>query len=450
MQSIIAMELLATVSDNGFSLDELVHELGRVSQDKGLPGIAAMILRLVDEMLLLRHTQGQPWPGGDCCQQPAYESLGMQQRKIRTGIGVVEFCWRRYRCKACGKTRVPLRDLLGLDRHQSRSNELERIVVEVVTEQSYRRSSNHLETVGKIPVPKSTAHRWLVRTESDALAAPTEKFSTLLSDGTGYKRRPDPALGLDNQGQLRMALGITPAGQVKALGAWSGKSWQEIAQELGAGLAKDQKLAGMLVSDGEPGLAEALGGLTEEQQRCIWHMTHDLDVPLRRDHVGKQERRGLQKELAGVVKIELPAEDGQPVRSEDRQEVQEALQAAEGELSRFSSKLTERGYRQAATYVQEAKERLFSYVRFWLKHGIASPRVSSFIERLMREIARRLKRIAFGWRPDNAAKMARLVLKRVTDPAEWAAYWRKRLRLDGNVMIAFRGVHSTTPPTLGH
>jgi len=448
MQNIITMELLAGVSDNGFSLDELVYELGRVIRNKGLPGIVAMILALVDELLLRRHLEGRSWLGQACCERPVYQSLGFHSRRIRTSLGEVSFRWRRYQCQACGRVRVPLREFLGLEPHQSRTNELEQIVVEVVSEQSYRRSSQHLDTIGGIPVPKSTAHRWLVQSDSDELARTEGKFASLLVDGTGYKRRPDASVGLDNKGQLRMAIGITPTGQVCPLGTWSGVGWEQIARNLGAGLEKETKLAGLLVSDGETGLAEALGRLTDDQQRCLWHLPHDLDDPMWRDGASKREYRSIQKKLAALVRIELPAEDGEAVGQEDRERIEQQMGQAQQGVVELVAQLKARGYRRAARYVDLARSRLFGYLRFWLRHGIVNPKVTSFLERLMREIGRRLKRIAFGWRPENAAKMARLLLRRVTDPQQWAQYWKTKLRLQGNVVFAFRGVHAS-PPTLG-
>jgi hypothetical protein len=61
------------------------------------------------------------------------------------------------------------------------------------------------------------------------------------------------------------------------------------------------------------------------------------------------------------------------------------------------------------------------------------------IERMMREIGRRLKKIAFGWSEKGAAKMARIIIKRITSSGEWEKYWNDRLRLNGNVMLVFRG-----------
>jgi hypothetical protein len=37
---------------------------------------------------------------------------------------------------------------------------------------------------------------------------------------------------------------------------------------------------------------------------------------------------------------------------------------------------------------------MFSYVRTWLQTGLVTPRVSSMIERMMREIGRRIKKLA--------------------------------------------------------
>jgi transposase-like protein len=292
MQRTVSLDLLVSVSESGFSLDELVVVLKKVADEKGLAGIASMILRLVDQMLQQRNLHDGSLPGEPCCERPAYEALQLQDRRVRSSIGKIEFRWRRYVCKQCGKTRVPLRDFLGLEQHQSKTNELEQVVVEVITDQSYRRSSRHLKNIGGIPVPRTTAHRWVTETESDQVETPEEKLSSLLVDGTGYKRRPDPE--------------------------------------------------------------------------------------------------------AGLLRIELPPEDGEPVASEDYQEIRRKVRQAEEEIDRLVEGLTDRGYRRAAKYVGQARDRLFSYIRFWLRYGVVNPKVTSFIERLMREVGRRLKRIAFG------------------------------------------------------
>lgn len=41
-----------------------------------------------------------------------------------------------------------------------------------------------------------------------------------------------------------------------------------------------------------------------------------------------------------------------------------------------------------------------------------------------------------------AAEMARIIIKRIASAAEWEQYWRKRLRIEDNVMLIYRGIRA--------
>ena len=369
---------------------------------------------------------------------PIYEAHDHRPRQIRTTIGKVKITWQRLRCRRCGHTMIPLREFLGLNPHQSKTLELEKLVAEIISEQNYRRGSAHLKMVGGIPVPKSTAHRWVSQSDCAELEPADGKLHTLFADGTGYKRRPEPEKGLNNQGEVRVALGVTPRGQVVPVGAWSGSSWEEIGQEIGDKAGSSLPMADILVSDGELGLAAGLANLTDEQQRCQWHLVRDYDVYLWNEDVSRTERRVLQGELAGIIGIELPKEDFEMVPVEDKKAIEERLGQAEKGLQDLIQRLEGKKYWSAARYIQRAKERIFTYVRFWLRFGIISPRASSWIERMMRELGRRLKKMAFGWSERGAAKMAKIIIKRFVDPEVWKRYWEKKLRIEGNAYVIFR------------
>ena len=113
---------------------------------------------------------------------------------------------------------------------------------------------------------------------------------------------------------------------------------------------------------------------------------------------------------------------------------------ADAKVENLIAEFIKKGYSHAANYVRKAKDKLFTYVRFFLKYGLVSPRTSSMIERMMREIGRRLKKIAFGWSEKGAAKMARIIIKRITSANEWEEYWKKRLRIEDNVILIYKGV----------
>lgn len=114
------------------------------------------------------------------------------------------------------------------------------------------------------------------------------------------------------------------------------------------------------------------------------------------------------QELAGLLAIDVPAGDFEQVK--------------------------------AAGYLETARERTFWRLEFWLETGLVTPATTGHLERLMLELGRRLKKLGFGWTGAGAAQMARILLRRITDPDQWAEYWKERLRLDGRVQIHFRSV----------
>jgi hypothetical protein len=445
MMTNIALEIAGSLSGKGFSLDELVFKTRQLFEENGFPGFLSLWLMVMDETICLDLVRREgPWRPPACCVSPRYELHDRLERRFRTSLGEVSIRWRRVRCVRCGRTCVPLRTFLGLERYVSHTGELERIVSEVMSEQSYRRGSAHLQLIGEIPVPKSTAHRWVMESPCDEIGPYQETFDFLMADGTGFKRTGRSREERGPGGELRMAVGVTSQGRVVPLGAWSEKSWEEIGKAIrppeDAAGRKAESMSRCLVSDGEAGLVEGLGSLTEDQQRCHWHLVRDIKVLMWKDHATKKEWHEMRHRLAGIIGIELPAEDFEQVRDEDKDQLRQSTLEAEGKLDEVIVELTTKGYPKAAAYVRNAKRRLFSYVRFWLENGLVSPRVSSMIERMMREITRRLKRIAFGWSDKGATKMARIILKRITNAGQWDSYWKNRLRIDeNNVMLWFRG-----------
>jgi hypothetical protein len=440
MQSTITLEIVSCLSEDGFSLDELVMKTWKLFEQDGMAGFIGLVLRLVDDKICRDIVEGKgSWRPRLCCDHPRYEYKDFLDRTFRTRAGTVKILWHRLRCLACKAGPVPLRTFLGLELYQRKTPELAKMVTEVMSEQSYRRGSDHLERIGEIPVPKSTAHRWVMESECDEESTHGQPFDHLLADGTGFKRRFVSGTGQTNRGELCVLLGITAQGTTVPVGAWSGKSWSQIGEELKSQPQEKWPKADVLGSDGEPGLAEGLSAFFNDQQRCHWHATHDLDYVLWKDGAVKEERRTLQEDLALVLGVEIPPEDIEPVTTADRSELKQYVGDAEEYIETMIGRMNKKGYAQAAGYLRRMKDHLFTYMKRWLATGLVSPRVSSWIERVMREVARRIKRMAFGWSEKGAEKMTRIVLKRFTDREGWEAWWNKRLRLNDNVLLTFRG-----------
>jgi hypothetical protein len=328
------MEVLGAVSENGFSLDELVFRTKELFEREGLSGFFSLILQLADERICMNMVNGKRNHNGrSCCSHPQYEHHDQLDRQFRTSVGTVMIRWRRLRRTHCGKSVIPLREFLGLERYQSKTSELEKLVTEVVSEQSYRRSSNHLQSIGSIPVPRSNAHRWVVQSKCDQIDVGTETFELLLADGTGYKCRSNPESGMNNRGELRLALGVDKSGSVVPLGAFSGKRWQEISSIIKGQRSSGELVAEMLVSDGERGLVQSLAGLCGDHQRSHWHLIRDLNHTMWQARADKTQRRGIQKELSAIIGIEIPRDDFEQVRDEDKKALEQAVAVAEMDVA---------------------------------------------------------------------------------------------------------------------
>jgi len=438
MHQKFTLKLSAQLPGEGFSLDELVIETKKLFETEGMVGFLRVVLILLDHIVYPSCLGASK---AKCCKKPYFVVCRSEEKNLRTSVGALVLRWTRLRCESCKKSFIPLKEFLGLVRYQKKTNELERVITEVVSEQSYRRTSQHLETIGEIPVPHTTLHRWVMKSESVEIDQKM-RVESLVADGTGFKKKP--FIDGSNRGEMKIVIGITKDKKLVPYGAWGDRSWWKIGSEIKKANHSTDKIAfkpiaKMLVSDGEEELIDGLKRLTQEQQRCTWHIPYGLGPLLRKEGVGKEQIQEIKSDLYGIINIELPKKDCQEVKLEDKLELEKRTWEAEKQLDVLINEFLERGYRTAARYLQNAKDKMFSYVRSWLKTGVVHPRVTSQIERMMREIGRRIKKIGHGWSPEGAERITRIIIRRITSPVEWDNHWKEKMRITGNVKLNFLG-----------
>ena len=114
------------------------------------------------------------------------------------------------------------------------------------------------------------------------------------------------------------------------------------------------------------------------------------------------------------------------------------MEQAEKDLDILIGDIKSKGYTVAVNYLEWAKHAMFDYVRRWLALGLVCPRASSFIERTMRTIGRRIKKLGYNWKDEGVGMIARIVLKLFATEGEWEEYWHKRMDLIQSVMLNFK------------
>ena len=456
MQQKISMDLLICNSEDKISLDEIVQAVSSAYESKAFAELLKLILSMIQEIIIGR-ILSKSADAPVCCEHGHLSLNGHYSRRIRTSIGDVLLHVRKVKCSVCGRSFAPLLRHVNIRKYQTKSNEFEQLVVETVSETSYRRGMEQLVRDGRNAPPFRTANSWTLRTDCDEIQIPvdacgvvstgskeTEHPSSLkiFADGTGFKGEGQN--GKARKGELKAVIGVNEEGDVLPLGTYTDKSWPEISQDW-----KDRKIrlpaGSMLICDGELGLADAFADYVDDIQRCQWHTERDLYHAMRQDGGNTKSARPYQKRLAGIMSIELPKEDFQKVNEEDRKSLENRMTEAEGKVQGLIDELAARGYQKAADYLYKAKLGMFGYVRRWLRWGLVSPRASSLIERVMRELGRRIKRIAYGWSDKGVEKIARIILKRHSNPEEWRKYWEKRNQPNGKVMAFVQNYRCSSP-----
>jgi transposase-like protein len=175
----------------------------------------------------------------------------------------------------------------------------------------------------------------------------------------------------------------------------------------------------------------------------LFHMTYELTPLLQyKDFTSKEEAQKLSKSLSDILYLDLPEEDADPIKNmEEKLKIEIRFKQVKENLESFIQELKMMGYKKATTFIENSKNQLFTYIENWLKSEISNPKVTSLVERMMREIKRRIKKIGFSWSERGAEKMTRLVLLQLSSTKQhWENHWKIKMGIDSHIKLRFLGV----------
>ena len=445
----IVSNLGVTVKDTGFSIDELVVRMQELFSRKAFPELLCEILMMFDEMLKLLVMKKCPIPFSCGCGGDSFVLDGTRARKIRTPIGTVDIpALMRVKCPHCGRTHVPLLDICGIEAYQTKTDGLEKLILEKCAQTSYRRVEKDVAASMCVNADHSTFHRWMLRTDADEIKVPEDAIASipgaevsrpvrLFADGTKCKSVGDDGPkghGPAKKGDIKVLLGIRESGTVFPVGTWAGhETWKEIGDELERRKVKFPE-GSVLICDGEAEISEQLARIVNGYLKVVVNG----DQKLLLDKLNFKFEVNGKDRLKKIMAIELPKEDFEKVSDADKKALSDKTDSAEKQMDGLIADVRKGGYAKAAGYLERAKSALFAYVRRWLLLGIACPKASSFIERTMRELGRRIKKLAYNWKEAGLNKVSRILLKIFASNEEWEKYWKERMDLNQKVMLSFK------------
>lgn len=348
-------------------------------------------------------------------------------RTVSTVFGKLKLPIRVAQCRTCGARYSPLLDALKMMPYSRRESNFEHEVIEAVIDTNYRR----LIEGRSIDISLGGIHNLVVGSDigqPNEVCVDVDDLSAIMADGTGYKRQKG------KKGELRSVIGVTATGQVEPLGIFANTQWSEIEQIIKERF-KETKASGIpFIYDGEPGLDNFLSEVAESQ-RCAWHGPRGLYHSLWEDGLKKKDSQPQINNLKHLIGIELPRTDYELIKDQDRQAVEQKYQSSKTEIIELINTFRKKGYHHGAAYLESLSQRIFTNVEIWLKTGVIAPKTISLLERIFREIGRRIKRIAWGWSDKTVSKLSHMIILKKYSKEKWEKYWKQKIGIEGNFSI---------------
>jgi len=450
MEQEIIIALRYELAIGEVSLDEIVFRLKEL-RDSLMLRILERILVSYDDLICERLGRTDLYPSkarkglGRHFQKDDQAEHSCRGRKIRkrgyrshprvvsTVFGQLRLPIRVVECCRCGAFYSPLLSALGIGRYDRHESNFEQEVIEAVIDTNYRR----LIKGRSIDISVGGIHNLVVGSDLDRVyqtpVAPAT-LSGIIADGTGLKQYRG------EKGELRAVIGVTTSGRVEPLGTFTNTDWSDIEKNIKKRLEKTESPIPPFIYDGEPGLDSFLADITQSQ-RCTWHGPRGLYHALWEDGLKKKDSQPEIDRMKHLIGIELPKGDYEILKEEDKEAVNSRYQASKAQVQELIETFRQKGYTHGVTYLEKISKRLFTHIEIWLQSGVITPKTTSLLERVFREIGRRLKRIAWGWSDPVATKLSKMILLKQYSHKDWEKYWMNKLHIVGHFQIEIASVY---------
>ena len=412
----------------------LGFETAALATERALrPGLWESLLeeyqeRLLDQVCGLRRkpvSRPAPFTCPGCGSDQGFRRRGSRSRPRRlfTRMGRLSLRLAQVGC-SCGRRFAPLLQLLGVEPGARLAPGLARRAVALATQTSFAKATDHLKVETGL-APSVRTIRRLVRRSGERcdLTMPRsdlEQVPAILVDGTRIPA--GPRLGRKHWNARGVELNIAcavmkrdqsgrrPKAKLEIVGATVGERWRALEPAIRA--CRDP---GIVVSDGDWEIQKMLGRAVPQvpHQLCTFHIHHDVRHRLWRDGVAFQSRG----EIADGLLLPILNAHSQNSRLKA---LQSALDLAVGN-----------GWKHTAGHLGRSGERVSTWRsvkygnRAWRMDGRSQPEhTTSVLERVMREVNRRIDCAGNRWTVPGARAMVNLLLASRYEHPQWRGLWK--------------------------
>ena len=382
--------------------------------------VEVQILRYALEELQEEHTTGlcgERYERGRSGYK--YKRAGGRMRTITTKIGKARFRLQKVENIETGGISTPFLEKLGLGKRKRHTRDLKKDCVKSVVKLTYRDASETVEDLTSVKVSKSQIHKFVREIgheieKSNQGEVKKDKVEYFTSDGT-------KAHGLKGKkNEINAVVGFDPeTNEKKLLNVSVNKSWKHVGKKVDK--LNVVKKDAVMVSDGEVAMKNALLKAGMRMQMRVRHAIGYVGYQLWQQGLPKDERKEIISEVKAVL-YTLRNSVKKHINDKDYDRLEWRIKETLRRLNEIAKGLKKQGCYTAAKFIKNSANPLVTFARLVMK-GVKIPYTNNLIERLMGEIAKRVKNRWAHWSTKGLQNMLNFLLVRYTSREGYNKFW---------------------------
>ena len=331
-----------------------------------------------------------------------FKRAGTTQRTLQTRHGKVKFRLAKVYSEESGCSMRPFLLYVGVESKQRIVDDLVLECAEAATYLTFRDSKAVIENLTWAEVSRTRIHECVQKVgefmNEERRRAPAKDQELIEGDGTkshglsGKKNEINVILGKNQE-----------TGEKTLLGLDVNKDWKETASQF-------KGKAEFAVSDNEPSLRNALLGKAANYQACVRHCVSDMRFYLWNADLPKEQRKEIAGRLIAILEI-LHKSVNKHLADKDFERLKCRIDWTLLELDKLSRELVSDGLDTVARFIRNAANYMVTFARLAVRETCI-PLTNNLIERLMGEIAKRIKHKWMHWSSKGLENLLNILLAR--------------------------------------
>jgi len=331
-----------------------------------------------------------------------FERAGTDDRTFKTRHGTIKFKLAKVKSLENESILRPFLLDIGVEPRKRVVEDLDFECAETATYLTYRDTKTVIENLTKVKVSKHRIHTNVQKIGSfidkERRQAEEQKIDLLYADGT-------KAHGIDGKkNEINVIVGKNiETGEKNLLGLTVNKKWTETAEQFN-GKAK------ALISDADRELRNALIDKALNYQQCVRHSVGDVGYTLWKASLPPQDRKEIRTRLKTIL-YTCRNSTIKHLKDQNMERLQWRIDKTLADLKQLAKELAEEGLTTTAKFIQNSANYMITFARLAIKQ-ILIPYTNNLIERLMGEIAKRVKNKWTHWSTTGLENLLNILLVR--------------------------------------